>query len=80
MSAGRLSGKQLYARLAAWRLDQARLDGVAAYAICSPKTLREIAAVQPADAEALAHVWGFGSARVERHGAAILAIVNTRLS
>ena len=77
-SPGGLSEKELYALLAQWRLDRARTDGVAAYAVCSPKALREIAFIQPQDSDTLAGIWGFGAARVDRYGADILAIVNAR--
>jgi ATP-dependent DNA helicase RecQ len=77
-SPGGLSEKELYALLAQWRLDRARMDGVAAYAVCSPKTLREIAFIQPQDSDTLAGIWGFGAARVDRYGADILAIVSAR--
>jgi ATP-dependent DNA helicase RecQ len=78
-AAGGLSEQELYAKLAEWRLNRARIDGVAAYAVCSPKTLREIAMAQPQDYESLASVWGFGASRVDRYGADILAIVNAAL-
>jgi ATP-dependent DNA helicase RecQ len=78
-AAGGLSEQELYAKLAEWRLNRARVDGVAAYAVCSPKTLREIAMAQPQDYESLASVWGFGASRVDRYGADILAIVNAAL-
>jgi ATP-dependent DNA helicase RecQ len=77
-SPGGLSEKELYALLAQWRLNRARIDAVAAYAVCSPKTLREIAFMQPKDADSLASIWGFGAARVDRYGADILAIINAR--
>jgi ATP-dependent DNA helicase RecQ len=78
-TAGGLSEQELYAKLAEWRLNRARIDNVAAYAVCSPKTLREIAMTQPQNYSSLASVWGFGASRIDRYGADILAIVNASL-
>jgi ATP-dependent DNA helicase RecQ len=78
-AAGGLSEQELYAKLAEWRLNRARMDSVAAYAVCSPKTLRAIAMAQPQTYESLASVWGFGASRIDRYGADILAIVNAAL-
>ena len=68
----------LYRRLAEWRLDRSRRDGVPAYVVFSNKTLREIAGLCPGDLRALSGVWGVGSSRVARYGDEVLAVVNPR--
>ena len=66
----------LYRRLAEWRLDRSRRDGVPAYVVFSNKTLREIAALRPVDTHALSGLWGVGSSRVARYGDDVLAVLN----
>ena len=45
------------------------------YVVASDRSLRDIAALRPADPEALQTAHGIGPAKVEKYGAAILAIV-----
>jgi DNA helicase-2/ATP-dependent DNA helicase PcrA len=58
-----------------WRSAAARAAAVPAYVVAPDSTLRAIAAVRPASADALAEVAGIGPARLERYGPSILAIV-----
>jgi superfamily II DNA helicase RecQ len=58
-----------------WRSATARAAAVPAYVVAPDSTLRAIAAVRPASADALAEVAGIGPARLERYGPSILAIV-----
>ncbi len=46
-----------------------------AYVVFSDKTLREMAAVKPADARELAAVNGVGPAKIERYGTEVLDLV-----
>jgi ATP-dependent DNA helicase RecQ len=63
----------LFERLRAWRLETARAESVPAFVVFSDRTLRELAAVRPADEVALAAVAGVGPAKLERYGDALLA-------
>ena len=58
-----------------WRLDTARLATVPPYVIFHDKTLAEIARSRPTSMAALAAVSGVGPAKLERYGAAVLAVI-----
>ncbi len=62
-------------RLKAWRMAQAREQAVPAYVIFHDRTLAEIAALRPQDQEALAAIPGMGAKKLERYGAALLALL-----
>jgi len=62
-------------KLKAWRLDEARRQGVPAYVILNDATLTEIARRKPLDTEALATISGIGQKRLERYGPALLELV-----
>jgi ATP-dependent DNA helicase RecQ len=66
----------LLARLKAWRSATAREQGVPAYVIFHDRTLAEIAAARPLDTTSLSAIGGIGERKLERYGAALLAIVN----
>ena len=68
-------GDPLFERLRAWRLERAREEAVPAYVVFSDKTLREMAAVKPADERELAAVNGVGPAKIERYGTEVLDLV-----
>jgi ATP-dependent DNA helicase RecQ len=65
----------LFERLKAWRLGEARAQGVPAYVILHDRTLAGIAQARPASLAALAAVGGIGASRLERYGQALLAVV-----
>ncbi len=62
-------------QLKAWRLEQAREQSVPAYVILHDRTLAEIAASRPRDIDALGMISGIGTKKLERYGAALLALV-----
>jgi len=66
---------ELIQALKAWRLEEARRRGVPAFRIFSDRTLRAIAAAQPADAESLLAVTGVGPVLVQQYGEQILALI-----
>jgi ATP-dependent DNA helicase RecQ len=66
---------ELVAALKAWRLSQAREQGVPPYVVFHDRTLLEMAACRPHDLAALAEVGGVGQAKLERYGAAVLALL-----
>ena len=61
--------------LRAWRLEQARSQAVPPYVVFHDRTLLEIAERRPRDLAELAAVGGVGAAKLERYGAAVLAVV-----
>ena len=61
-------------RLREWRREAARDAGVPAYVVFPDETLRSIAAQRPASREALARIPGLGPGRLDRYGAAVLAL------
>ena len=65
----------LFESLRAWLAEQAREQGVPAYVVFNDATLRGIAAVKPADVDALGEISGVGSAKLERYGRAVLDVV-----
>ena len=69
------AGLALFEALREFRLAEARRQGVPPYVIASDRTLRDIARLRPATAGALELAHGIGPAKVERYGAAIVAIV-----
>ncbi len=64
----------LFDRLREWRLAEARAQGVPPYVIFHDSTLRDIAAAAPRTREALGQMRGVGASKLERYGAAILAL------
>jgi superfamily II DNA helicase RecQ len=66
----------LFNRLREWRCAKARAEGVPPYVLFTNRELVEIVARRPGSANALAQARGVGAAKVERHGAEVLAIVN----
>ena len=62
----------LLAALKAWRMNEARAQGVPPYVVFHDATLVAIAATKPRDLEALARIPGIGARKLERYGAALL--------
>jgi ATP-dependent DNA helicase RecQ len=65
----------LLERLKAWRLGEARGQGVPAYVILHDRTLAEIAQRRPASLDALAQIGGIGARKLERYGPVLLGAV-----
>jgi ATP-dependent DNA helicase RecQ len=65
----------LLSALKAWRLAQAREQGVPPYVVFHDRTLQELAALRPANLHALAEVGGIGAAKLERYGSALLEVL-----
>jgi ATP-dependent DNA helicase RecQ len=64
-----------FERLRAWRRLAAERIGIAPYLIAHDATLHALAAVKPTTREALLGVKGMGERKVQRYGAAILAVI-----
>ena len=60
-----------------WRRGVARDAGVPAFVVFGDETLRHIAAQRPASIEGLARIPGLGPDRLDRYGAAVLALCAT---
>lgn len=67
----------LYAALRAWRKTAAEMEGVPIYGVFTNEQLAEIARRRVDTLTALGGIDGIGPARLERYGAAVLAIVQT---
>jgi ATP-dependent DNA helicase RecQ len=65
----------LFQRLRKWRLETAREQAVPPYVIFHDATLQAIALARPRTRAALDGLPGVGTAKLERYGAAILAVV-----
>jgi ATP-dependent DNA helicase RecQ len=65
----------LLERLKQWRLAEARTQSVPAYVILHDSTLAEIARRQPRALAEVADIPGIGAVKLERYGAALLAVV-----
>ena len=61
--------------LRSWRGEKAREQGVPAYVILHDKTLHELAVQRPQSSGALLQIPGFGLAKAERYGEALLALL-----
>jgi ATP-dependent DNA helicase RecQ len=64
-----------FERLRAWRRLAAERIGIAPYLIAHDATLHALAAVKPTTSAALLGVKGMGERKVQRYGAAILAVI-----
>ncbi len=75
------AAESLFEALRGWRLDEARRQELPPYVIFHDLTLREIARRRPATRAELAEIPGIGKSKLDRYGAALLAIaVPTDLS
>jgi ATP-dependent DNA helicase RecQ len=66
----------LFDRLRLWRNEVARVNGWPSYVVFADAALREVVAHRPATPEDLLALRGFGPAKVEKFGDAVLDIVN----
>jgi len=70
----------LWERLRAWRFKEARRQELPPYVIFHDATLREVARRSPVSLTALAQIPGIGQSKLDRYGAAVIAIVSKTLS
>jgi len=71
---------ELFAELKALRKQLASERGVPAYVVFTDATLLEMAAIRPKSAGELLAISGVGPTKLERYGAAFLAVLNTQNS
>ena len=67
---------ELLDRLRTWRSDEARDQQVPAYVVFTDATLTAIAEQRPSDRAALVGIPGIGARKLDRYGAAVLALVS----
>jgi len=65
----------LFEALRAWRLEQARAQGVPPYVVFHDSHLRAIAAERPVTLEALSELKGIGPRKLEKYGSAVIELV-----
>jgi ATP-dependent DNA helicase RecQ len=65
----------LFEALKAWRRREAQSQALPRYVIFHDRTLAEIAAARPRTLDRLAECNGVGQGKLERYGAAVLAVV-----
>jgi ATP-dependent DNA helicase RecQ len=70
-----LAADALWQGLRAWRLDEARRQELPPYVIFHDATLIEVAHRRPSSLAALADIPGIGRSKLERYGAAVLAVI-----
>ncbi len=68
----------LLAALKAWRLEQARQQGLPPYVVFHDRTLIAIAERRPTALEELAGITGIGTAKLASYGEAVLAVVGSQ--
>jgi ATP-dependent DNA helicase RecQ len=68
------AAQALWTALRAWRLDEARRQELPPYVIFHDATLIEVARRRPASLDALAAIPGIGRSKLDRYGAAVLAV------
>jgi DNA helicase-2/ATP-dependent DNA helicase PcrA len=66
--------EELYERLRAWRMDQAKALGQPAYCVFTDKTLLAIAEVRPSGEAELSSIAGVGARKLDKFGAEVLAL------
>jgi len=70
-------GDPLFEALRACRRDLAREAGVPPYVVFHDSTLREMAELRPTTVQALSRVSGVGAAKLDKYGAAFVAVVRS---
>jgi len=70
----------LFQALRTWRLEQARAQEVPPYVILHDSHLRGIAAHRPVTLEALSELKSVGPSKLEKYGAAVIALVRKHLA
>jgi ATP-dependent DNA helicase RecQ len=68
------AAQNLWTALRAWRLDEARRQELPPYVIFHDATLIEVARRRPVSLDALADIPGIGRSKLDRYGAALLAV------
>ncbi len=69
------AGAGLFDILRDWRTQTAKAQNVPPYVIFHDTVLRDIAAVRPANLMSLGDIKGVGTSKLERYGAAVLALI-----
>jgi ATP-dependent DNA helicase RecQ len=67
--------ESLFDALRAWRAAEAKAQSVPPYVIFHDTTLREVAAVRPANLDELGQIKGVGASKLQRYGTLVLGVV-----
>src|SRR5437879_395931 len=73
------AAQTLWTALRAWRLGEARRQELPPYVIFHDATLIEVARRRPVSLDALAEIPGIGRSKLERYGAALLAVTGSAM-
>jgi ATP-dependent DNA helicase RecQ len=65
----------LVERVRAWRLEKARVNGVAPFVVLHDRTMLEICRRRPADCDELLQIIGMGPGKVQRYGSELLQLI-----
>jgi ATP-dependent DNA helicase RecQ len=65
----------LVERVRAWRLEKARVNGVAPFVVLHDRTMLEICRRRPADFDELLQIIGMGPGKVQRYGSELLQLI-----
>jgi ATP-dependent DNA helicase RecQ len=71
------AAEALWQKLRAWRLDEARRQELPPYVIFHDATLIEVARRRPLSLDALTEIPGIGRSKLDRYGAAVLAVTGS---
>jgi len=74
------SDMPLFETLRSWRAEYCKKEGVPPYIICNNVELAKIVLAKPQTLAALMQIEGFGKARVEKYGKAILKVLKQNSS
>src|SRR6266542_3541899 len=77
--APRCRAQALWTALRAWRLGEARRQELPPYVIFHDATLIEVARRRPLSLDTLAEIPGIGHSKLERYGAALLAVTGSAM-
>jgi ATP-dependent DNA helicase RecQ len=69
------AGQTLFEKLRAWRASEANAQRIPPYVIFHDTVLRDISSVRPVSIEELAQIKGVGASKLQRYGAAVVAIL-----
>jgi len=69
----------LFETLRAWRLEQARAQGISSFVVFHDSHLQAIAAHRPVTLEALSELKGIGLRKLEKYGTAVIELVRQHL-
>jgi superfamily II DNA helicase RecQ len=67
----------LFNTLRSWRAERAKRDGIPPYIVCTNRQLAEMVSRRPQSLSGLGDIKGFGKAKIEAYGKAILSLLRS---